>query len=211
MKASRDNKQFYAAILTDLSKSFDRICYDLLIAKLNVYGFHKKALKLIYDYLNGRSQKIKVGGSFSSELYIPYGIPQGSILGPLLFNIDNIDICDLLFVSITSDIANYADGITPYERDQHCDNLISNLELTVEKIFNWFEYNNWKNASKCHFFLSPYQHTSININGFVIKSSNCENYYWLPSIVILHLKNILIRYVEKLAQNYMRYLEFHNI
>ena len=49
------------------------------------------------------------------------------------------------------------------------------MELTVEKIFNWFEFNNLKaNASKCHFFLSPYQHTSININGSVIKSSNSE-------------------------------------
>ena len=145
---------------------FDCICYDLLIAKLNAYGFNKKALKLIHDYLNGRSQKIKVGSLFSSELDIPYGVPQGSILGPLLFNIDT---CHLLFVNITSDIANCADGTTPYELDQHCDNLISNLELNVEKIFNWFEcYNLKANASKCHFFLSPYQHTSININGSVI-------------------------------------------
>ena len=67
MEASQNNKQFCAAILTDLSKAFDCICYDLLIAKLNAYGFDKKALKLIYDYLNGRSQKIKVGSSFSSE------------------------------------------------------------------------------------------------------------------------------------------------
>ena len=49
MKASRDNKQFCAAFLTYLSKAFDCICYDLLIAKLNAYGFHKKALRLIYD------------------------------------------------------------------------------------------------------------------------------------------------------------------
>ena len=126
----------------------------------------KKALKLIYDYLNGRSS------SFSSELDISYGVPQGSILGPLLFN---IDICDLFFVNITSDIANYADDTTPYECDQHCDNLISNMELTVEKIFNWFEFNNLKaNASKCHFFLSAYQHISINVNRSVIKSSNFE-------------------------------------
>ena len=54
------------------------------------------------------------------------------------------------------------------------DNLISNLELTVENISNWVEYNNLKaNASKCHFFLS-YEDTSININGSVIRSSNSE-------------------------------------
>ena len=114
---------------------------------------------------------MKVGSSFSSELDISYGVPQGSILGPLLIQI--FVIC--FFVNIIFDIANYADDTTPYECDQHCDNLISNLELTVEKIFNWFEYNNLKaNASKYHFFLSPYQHTSININGSVIKSSNSE-------------------------------------
>ena len=84
---------------------------------------------------------------------------------------------DLFFVNITSDIASYADDTTLCECDQHCDNLIRNLELTVEKIFNWFEYNNLKaNASKCHFFLSPYQHTSKNINGSVIKSSNSEKF-----------------------------------
>ena len=88
----------------------------LLIAKLNAYGFDKKGLKRIYDYLNGRSQTIKVGSSFSSELNISYGVPQGSILGPLLFN---INIFELFFVNITSYIANYADDTTPYECDQH--------------------------------------------------------------------------------------------
>ena len=104
MKASRDNKQFCAAILTDLSKAFDCICYDLLIAKLNAYGFDKKALKLIYDYLNGRSQKIKVVSSFSSELDISYGVPQGSTLCPLLFNIDISDYCFFLTLLLTLQI-----------------------------------------------------------------------------------------------------------
>lgn len=64
----------------DLSKVLDCTCYDLLIAKLNTYDLNKKALKLIYDYLNGRPQKIKVGSSFINELHISYGVPQGSIL-----------------------------------------------------------------------------------------------------------------------------------
>ena len=59
MKISRDNKQFCAAILTDLSKAFDCIPYDLLIAKLNAYGFDQEALKLIHSYLCDSSQKLK--------------------------------------------------------------------------------------------------------------------------------------------------------
>ena len=73
-------------------------------------------------------------------------------------------IYDLFFVEITSHIvANYANEVIKI------DNLINNLEL----IFIWSEYNNLKvNTSKYHFFLSSYRHTSININGSVIKSSN---------------------------------------
>ena len=82
----------------------------------------------------------------------------------------------MFFIEIDSDIANYANDTTPYECDQYCDNLISNLELTVDKIFSWLEYNNLKaSVSKCHFFCSPYQHTLININGSAIKSIDCEN------------------------------------
>ena len=81
------------------------------------------------------------------------------------------------FIPLVSDIASYTDGTTLYEFDQHCDNLINNMEVTVEKFFNWFAFNNLKvNGSKCHFFLWPYQHTLININGFIIKSSNSEKW-----------------------------------
>ena len=84
----------------------------------------------------------------------------------------------MFFVDITSDIANYADDITPYECNQHCDSLICNFELTVGKVFTCFEYKNLKaNASKCHVLVSPFQHTSININGSVNKSSNWKKLF----------------------------------
>ena len=88
IKISRGNKQFCAVILTDLlSKRFDCIRYDLLIGELNAYGFHQEALKLIHSYLYYRSQKVKVGSSFSNELDILCAVLQGSILGPLLLKI----------------------------------------------------------------------------------------------------------------------------
>ena len=71
--------------MTDLSKAFDCISHELLIAKLNAYGFDETSLKVMIPYLKNRTQTTKVGASFSELLNIIYGVPQGSILGPLLF------------------------------------------------------------------------------------------------------------------------------
>ena len=120
---------------------------------MNAYGLKRNALKLVYDYLSNRSQKTKVGSSFSTYLDIVYGVPQGSILGPLLFN---IDLCDLFFENYSSDFANFADDTTPYECGHSFNEVINNLETTTEKVFEWFSFNNLKeNTSKCHLFVSP--------------------------------------------------------
>ena len=71
----------------DLSKAFDTIKHDLLIAKLHAYGFEKKSLKLVYSYLNNRSHRTKINNDFSSWQELIQGVPQGSVLGLLLFNI----------------------------------------------------------------------------------------------------------------------------
>ena len=71
--------------MTDLSKAFDCISHELLMAKLNAYGFDETLLKVIISYLKSRTQTTKVGSSFSELVNIIFGVLQGLILGPLLF------------------------------------------------------------------------------------------------------------------------------
>ena len=89
------NQGVFAAVMADLSKAFDCISHELLMAKINAYGFDKTSLKVIISYLKNRTQTTKVGSSFRELLHILiYRVPQGSILGPLLLI---IYICDLFY------------------------------------------------------------------------------------------------------------------
>ena len=92
IRKTRDSQRVFAAVMTNLSKAFDCISHELLIAKLNAYGFDETSLKVIISYLKSDTQTTKVGSSFSELLHIIYGVPQGSIFAPLLFI---IYICDL--------------------------------------------------------------------------------------------------------------------
>ena len=82
-----DDKGFGGAVLMDLSKAFDTLNHELLIAKLHAYGFNRDSLKLINDYLSNRWQRTKINKSFSSWAELIQGVPQGSVLGALLFKI----------------------------------------------------------------------------------------------------------------------------
>ena len=102
--------------------------------QLYPYGLDHGSLSFIHSYLSHRKQRTKVNSSYSDFAEIIFGVPQGSILGPLLFN---IYICDLFFEDINLDVANYADDTTPYSSGSDLNTILNNLQKGVEKIFEW--------------------------------------------------------------------------
>ena len=125
----------------DLSKAFDTLNHELLIAKLHVYGFTKKALDLIYSYLIQRWQRTKINTSFSTWTELLTGVPQGSVLGPLLFN---TCINYLIFFVVNTDVCNYADDTTLYTCDLSLSSLMHRLEKDANIAVDWFAYNDMK-------------------------------------------------------------------
>ena len=151
----------FVALLTDLSKAFDCMTHDLLIAKLDALNFDMNALNWINHYLTERKQRVKINSSFSSYLDIFQGVPQGSILGPLLFN---LFLCDLFLFVEEADVKGYTDDNTPYVCSENIDINLEKLEEVGKVLFEWFSNNFLKgNADKCHLILSTNDPFSINI------------------------------------------------
>ena len=160
-------------LFSDLSKAFDCLVHELLIAKLAAYGFDYHSLKLIYSYLSDRFQRVRINASFSSWKDISSGVPQGSILGPHLFNIYSND----LFLFLLLDIANYADDNSLFSCADTIPSVISQLQTDSENLLRWITNNGMKaNPDKFHLLLSEINpEYSVTVDGFEIKNSKYEN------------------------------------
>ena len=172
-KITLDKKGCCGVLLTDLSKAFDCLSHDLLIAKVDAYGFDYMSTKLIYSYLTNRQQRVRINSNYSTWSEIITGVPQGSILGPLIFN---IYLIDLFLFTDDADIANYADDNSPYACHLDMDAVILQLEKDSRVLLEWVSNNVLKaNPDKFHLLLSdPNPILSVEVDQFTISNSKHE-------------------------------------
>ena len=146
-----DKKEHVIGLFLDLRKAFDTVNKEILIQKLERYGIRGNALKWFHSYLNGRTQKVKCLGDISDEKDIEMGVPQGSILGPLLFI---LFINDLPNISGKLKAIMFADDTTLFISDKNIDNLTISFNRELSTLNNWFTANKLSlNLGKTHYLL----------------------------------------------------------
>ena len=150
-------------LLTDLPKAYDCLPYDLLITKLHTYGCDLPSLKLLNCQLRNRRQHVKINNFYGSWAEILFGVPRGSILGPILFN---IFLCTTQPVMLTTHHPTKR-GNSVY--------VIHNLKVLGNTLLNQFNDSSMKaNPGKYHLLLSGNDSNKIIIGNEIISSSKRE-------------------------------------
>ena len=128
------------------------------------------------NYLTDRYQRVKINNSYSPCSLINHGVPQGSILRPILFN---IFLRDMFVVVDNADIASYADDNTPYTVGKSQCDLETKVQKTSVKSFKWFHENGLRaNHDKCYFVSSFDINTKFSLPACILENSNSQKTSW---------------------------------
>ena len=169
-----DNGDVAIALLTDLSKAFDSLPYKLLLCKLKAYGICNEACDLIKSYFCNRKQRVRIGNKNSEWRDMIKGVPQGSIMGPFIFNIFYNDL--LLCLSEKCNVFNYADDTSILCVDRNYEVAYKNIVVASNVMLEWFSTNFMQaNPSKFQFIVfekESHQRDIILEDNVIVKSVN---------------------------------------
>ncbi|HBI40008.1 MAG TPA: hypothetical protein DDY16_03550 [Tenacibaculum sp.] len=176
-----DNGLTSCTIFLDLAKAFDSVSHDILLKKLEKYGVRGNALALFTSYLDSRSQFIKLGEVNSSTLPIDFGVPQGSILGPLLFliYINDLPLATNFFIKL------YADDAVLCAQNEDLKALETEVNFELDKVWAWLFSNKLTlniKKSKCMIISKKRKKQSIRVTIDGSELEQCSSYKYLGVI-----------------------------
>ena len=154
------------AVFLDMSKAFDTIDHTILLKKLSYYGIQHESLNLFENYLSERYEYVSVGNATSTHCKIHTGVPQGSILGPLLFIIYINDIhtaTDAFKFILYADDTTLISNISKFKSTNVQNGISKNINDELGKISNWLAVNKLSlNASKSNYMVFHHKQKQCN-------------------------------------------------
>ena len=175
-----NDKEVVCAAFLDLSKAFDSIPHDILLEQLKALNFDSNAVSMIKSFLRFRIQKVILPSCTSDWIQLYQGVPRGTGLGPLLFNIyvNSLYTC----IDHKSSVVQYADDTMVFTSSKKIESAVESLELNVNKICDFFEKHQLTlNADKTEFITlqtknNKYKDTNLIVKDEVIRSSSTVKY-----------------------------------
>ena len=207
------NNEYVIGIFLDLEKAFDSIDHEILLFKLSHYGFRGHVNKFLRSYLNQRQQYTRINNCNSTLSYIKYGVPQGSILGPLLFTLFINDIGQAMSNCKTN---LFADDTAMLYKDKNINNLVRTCEDSLKHICRWFKLNKLSlSLGKSSFvvFHGKNKDPKNEINKIIISGQNIQRVNSVKYIG-LHLDEKLTwnTHIDELCKILTKYFSvFYNL
>ena len=203
----RDNQHTSCLILLDLSKAFDTVNHSILLDKLEKYGIRGNSLKLIENYLSNRKQIVNLNRTYSTELKITCGVPQGSILGPLLFSIYINDLPSAL----KFETRLYADDTALMLSGMELNGLNKSVNKELSKVESWLNANKLSlNYSKTKYLLiKPFGMRTVTSDDFKvnIRGIKIDRCFATKYLGVLSDENLSWKpHIEYLQKNYLKVL-----